>query len=65
MNKLKKNSNWSIKNKGKLQITPLKFEGVWILCFKVPKFGIYHLKFGGIWILHSNVSEFEFYPPKV
>ena len=40
------------KKQGKLQITPLKFEGVWILHLKVSEFRFFSLKFGGIWILH-------------
>ena len=49
---------------GKLQTTPLKFVGVWILHPKVSKFEFYLLKFGGVWILHLNVLEFEFYLSK-
>ena len=31
---------------GKLQITPIKFGGVWILQTKILEFGFYTLKFG-------------------
>ena len=47
---------------GKLQITPLKFRGDWILHPDISKFGFYLLKFGNIWILHLDISKFEFYP---
>ena len=36
------------KKQGKLQITPLKFEGVWILHPEISKFGFYFLKFRSI-----------------
>ena len=36
------------KKKGKLQITPLKFEGVWILYPEISKFRFYLLKFRSI-----------------
>jgi len=42
--------------KGKLQITLLKFEGVWILHLEVSEFGFYSLKFEGVWILHPDIS---------
>ena len=41
----------------------LKFEGVFILHFKVSIFGI-PLKFGADWILHLEILKFEFYPLK-
>ena len=46
--------------KGKLQITPLKFGGDWILHPEVSKFGFYPLMFGGVWILHLDFSNFGF-----
>ena len=48
----------------KLQITPLKFGGVWILYPEVLEFRFYYLKFGSVWILHPNVLEIGFYPLK-
>ena len=33
-------------NKGKLQITPLKFGAVWILHPETSEYGFYPLKFG-------------------
>ena len=47
---------------GKLQITPLKFRGDWILHPEVSKFGFYRLKFGDAWIFHPDVLKFRFYP---
>ena len=44
-----------------LDITPLKFESVWILHLEVLEFEFYLLKFGGVWILYPEVSEFGFY----
>ena len=46
--------------KGKLQITPLKFGGNWILHSEISEFGFYPLTFEGVWILHPHVSEFGF-----
>ena len=46
------------KLKGKLQITPLKFECVWILHPEVSEFGFYTLKFESVWIVHLDVSKF-------
>ena len=46
------------KIKGKLQISPLKFEHIWILHSKVLEFGFHPLNFRGVWILHSKVYEF-------
>ena len=51
-----------IKKKGRLQIKPLKFEGIWILQPEVSTFGFYLLKFGSIWILHFDVSNLDFTP---
>ena len=39
-----------------MQITPLKFESVWILHPKVSEFGFYIPKFGGVWILNSQIE---------
>ena len=47
---------------GKLQITPLKFRGDWILHPEVSKFGFYRLKFGDAWIFHPNVLKLDFTP---
>ena len=47
-----------------MQITPLKFESVWILHPKVSEFRFYSLKFWSVWILDLDVSEFGFYIPK-
>ena len=33
-----------------LDITPLKFESVWILHLEILEFGFYPLKFGSVWI---------------
>ena len=47
-----------------MQITPLKFGGIWILHLKVLEFGFYLLfrfyfpKFVSAWILHTKFSEF-------
>ena len=54
----KKNSLNSSIDKGKLQITLLKFGGEWILHPKVSKFGFYPLYFKSFWILLPKVSEF-------
>ena len=51
-----------VKSFGKLQITPLKFRGDWILYLEVLEFRFYHLKFGDIWILDLDILEFGFYP---
>ena len=37
-----------IKKKGRLQIKPLKFEGIWILQPEVSTFGFYLLNFRSI-----------------
>ena len=47
---------------GKLQITPLKYGGNWILYPEISEFEFYPLKFGDVWILHPDLSKFEFYP---
>ena len=52
------------KEKGKLQVTPLKFRSIWILHLEVLEFGFYLIKFRGVWILHFNISKFEFYSLK-
>ena len=41
---------------GKLQITPLKFGGDWILHLEISKFGFHPITFEGIWSLHPKVS---------
>ena len=43
------------KLKGKLQIVPLKFEGVWILHFEISNFRFYSLKFE-VFGLYTDVS---------
>ena len=47
-----------LNKKAKLQITPLKCGGVWILHHDILEFGFYPLKLGSVWILHPNVLEF-------
>ena len=46
---------------GKLQITFLKFWGIWNLHFKISEFGNFFLKFGDVWNLQFVVLEFIFY----
>ena len=65
----KKKPSWGLHNTlaniyiGKLQITPLKSRGVWILHLKVSKFGFYILKFGEVWIFYSfRFQNFDFTP---
>ena len=52
---------FEFKIKDKLQITHLKFRGVWILHPEVSEFGSYPLKFEGVWILHLDILKFGFY----
>jgi len=46
-----------------LQITPLKFEGDWVLHLEVSEFGFYPLKFGDVWILYPDVVKLWILPP--